>query len=325
MLGAGWLKSDLGITYAFNSDGQNSTIAYNWVHECYAFGGGAGIYLDNNTKNYIVHHNVIWSTMTGWKFYGFGLNTAQINNRFSNNTPDNTLSRIFIGTSGWTNCNFTNNILQRTVIDSSPSQVIVENNYEDSINSPQFNDPDAGDYRLQSGSPCIDQGKAISPYTDGYSGSAPDQGAYENGDTGWTAGAPSVKKIWAAPHPTGALSRRGWKPATTINGSWSMMAFDGRLDTRWETYSAFPASGPRSFYLNMQTPQTFNGIVLYSTARPDQNLQSYEIYVSTDGNVYGPAIASGTGSGPVLAIGFATQTARYIKIVNPNAGVGPMR
>jgi hypothetical protein len=325
MFGLGWLKADLGIIHTFATDGKNSIIAHNWMHECYSYGGGgAGIYLDNGCSNYIVHHNAVWSATNGWNFHGFGFNTSQSGNRWYNNTLDNVLSQYTIGTTGWRSCNFTNNILQRTFINGSPSQVTVENNYEDSIASPQFVDPDGGDYRLKAASPCIDKGKAISPYTDGFSGTAPDQGAYEYGATAWIAGASMAFRIWTSPRPNGALSRRGWKPACAVNGSWAMMAFDGRLDTRWETYSAFPTSGPRSYFVNMQKQQTFNGIVLYNTARPDQTIKAYEIYVSIDGNAYGAAIASGTGSGSILTIVFPTQTGQYIKIVNPNTGFGPI-
>jgi len=325
MFGAGWLMNDLGITYAFNSDGKGSEICYNWVHECYTMGpgsGGVGIYLDNSTSNYIVHHNAIWTMQTGWKVWGIGSGTPSTGNRWYNNTFDNVLSNFAFRDSGFTNCGFANNIVQRTVTNKSPSDVIVENNYEDSLVSPQFVDPDNGDLQLKSTSPCIGKGKAFPPYTDGYSGVAPDQGAYEYGKPAWTAGSSLAFKIWRQPVLAGQLSRRGWRASPTVNGAWSQFALDGRLDTRWETFSAFPASGARSFFVNMQKPQKFNGIVLYSTARPDQTLKNYEVYVSADGYAYGTPVASGIGAGAVLSITFPTQNAQYIKIGNPNAGVG---
>jgi hypothetical protein len=39
----------------------------------------------------------------------------------------------------------------------------------------------------------VDQGGLFSPYTDGYAGSAPDVGAFESGQTAWTAGATTVE------------------------------------------------------------------------------------------------------------------------------------
>jgi hypothetical protein len=54
---AGRICNDLGAVYQFGTDGANTEIRYNWVHDvtCHM---GQGIYLDNYTKNYIVHHNV---------------------------------------------------------------------------------------------------------------------------------------------------------------------------------------------------------------------------------------------------------------------------
>ena len=53
----------------------------------------------------------------------------------------------------------------------------------------RFVDAAAGDFRLRSDSPAIDNGLVLSPYTDGYAGRAPDLGAYEFGRSAWTAGA----------------------------------------------------------------------------------------------------------------------------------------
>jgi hypothetical protein len=44
---------------------------------------------------------------------------------------------------------------------------------------PEFLDPAAGDFRLRDGSPCRDRGLVIDGFTQGYSGPAPDIGAYD--------------------------------------------------------------------------------------------------------------------------------------------------
>ena len=315
LFGAGWIAYDLGVTYAFATDGRFSEIRHNWVHECYV--QGAGIYLDNYTSNFVVHHNTIWSTQAAYRFWGLGFNAPQTNNRFYNNSLDNTISQITVGDSAWINCNFTNNILQRTLVNMSPSQVVNQNNYEDSLVPPQFMDPDNGDLRLKPASPCINKGKVIAPYTDGYAGSAPDQGAYESGTTAWTAGSSLAYTIWQAPKVPGRLSRRGWRQYVSVNSAWSGCAMDGRLDTRWETYTPYAASGARYFMVNLQKPQTFNRIVLYSTACPDQTIKAYEVYVSGTGLDYGTPVATGTGSGGICAIGIPVQTAQYVKLVSP--------
>jgi hypothetical protein len=315
LFGAGWIQYDLGVTYAFNTDGRGSEIRYNWVHECYL--QGAGIYLDNYTSNFVVHHNAIWSAQAAYRFWGLGFNAPQTNNRFYNNALDNTISQITVGDSAWTNCNFTNNILQRTLVNMSPSLVVNQNNYEDSLAPPRFADPDNGDLRLTPASPCIDKGKVLAPYTDGYAGSAPDQGAYESGATAWIAGSSLAYKIWQAPKVPNQLSRRGWRQYVSTNSAWSACAMDGRLDTRWETYTPYAASGLRYFLVNLQKALTFNRIVLYSTASPDQTIKAYEVYVSNTGLDYGMPVASGTGSGGICTINLPMQTAQYVKLVSP--------
>ena len=44
------------------------------------------------------------------------------------------------------------------------------------------------DYRPSADSPLVDAGAIISPYTDGFSGAAPDIGAYESDGEFWQAG-----------------------------------------------------------------------------------------------------------------------------------------
>ena len=53
----------------------------------------------------------------------------------------------------------------------------------------RFVDAARGDFRLRSDSPAIDKGLILSPYTNGYTGPAPDLGAFEYGRTPWAAGA----------------------------------------------------------------------------------------------------------------------------------------
>jgi len=67
--------------------------------------------------------------------------------------------------------------------------------------------------------------------------------------------------------------------------------------------------------VDMQAAKTFRRIVMDSTGSNNDYARGYEVYVSNDGVNWGSAIASGTGTGPVLTIDFAAQTARYIKIV----------
>lgn len=77
----GIICNDLGLTYCYDSDGNNTEIANNWIHDNHATYIGSGIYLDNYSKNYIVHHNVVWNC-----FVGNMINQPCANHKIYNNT-----------------------------------------------------------------------------------------------------------------------------------------------------------------------------------------------------------------------------------------------
>lgn len=77
----GLLNDDLGLFYCYDSDGEGTEIAYNWVHDNLAPYFGPGIYLDNGNANYNVHHNVVWNC-----FVGINVNTPSKNVQVWNNT-----------------------------------------------------------------------------------------------------------------------------------------------------------------------------------------------------------------------------------------------
>jgi len=65
------MVTDGGGIYSWGSDGRGDTpwrteVAYNRVHDGYVDGyGSMGIYLDSFSKNYIIHHNVVWNQDIG--------------------------------------------------------------------------------------------------------------------------------------------------------------------------------------------------------------------------------------------------------------------
>ena len=77
----GLLNDDLGLTYTYDTDGKGTEIAYNWLHNNYAPHFGGGIYLDNNHKNFKVHHNVVWNC-----FVAMVVNQKAENDKIYNNT-----------------------------------------------------------------------------------------------------------------------------------------------------------------------------------------------------------------------------------------------
>jgi len=185
------INNDGGVFYTVgNADLKNSSIHHNWFHDSegpeYADGRAAGIYLDNNSKGYDVHHNVIWNVtwsalMFNWNntdlnFYnnsiwdagssvgrwanGYTVERIKLYNNYSN-VPTETAGMDWIGTE------FVNNVI------NAVSPFVLEQN---------------GNFSLKSDAYLIDAGVEIPGFTDGYQGAKPDVGAYEYGLDRWMAG-----------------------------------------------------------------------------------------------------------------------------------------
>jgi len=181
------LNSDAGATYAWGTDGNGSVIAYNWVHHSVQ-NHTMGIYLDNFSKNFVVHHNVVWACGMS----GITLNCDAHNHLVANNTiaqcpkafgtfayhrytPDQTGTRIV------------NNLLLAQ-FDPSDSRHVISGEKGARL---QANDTGAvdADGVPTADSRAIDAGVVVPGITDGFSGAAPDIGAYERGGTLWRPGA----------------------------------------------------------------------------------------------------------------------------------------
>lgn len=200
MYNASLQTQDSGIYYTHSTDGGGTEIAYNLVHDnrtspsgdgiFSSFGWGPGIYLDNDSSNFLIHHNVVWNTPSP----GIFLNTVSSNQQIYNNTLWNNGDSAIMG--GDINVKVYNNFSDRGF-----SGTDVKNNLTTS--DPRFVDSANGNFQLQSGSPAIDQGIVISGFTDGYVGSAPDIGAYEFGVQAWKAGANTGTQPPTPPSPIG--------------------------------------------------------------------------------------------------------------------------
>ena len=79
MYNAGLLVTDNGVTYCHRTDGKGTVIAYNWIHGNQSPGVAPGIYLDDDSSNHVVHHNVVWNN------HGAGIH---INVDYLQNRPD---------------------------------------------------------------------------------------------------------------------------------------------------------------------------------------------------------------------------------------------
>jgi hypothetical protein len=187
----GWLATDSGGFY-INLQGAlpaHCEFAYNEVF--YNHGGlyASGIFLDNGTHTARIHHNLL----VGPQQWGLVLNDGKLevtdNVLVANNTiweMDSWGLRVATSTPSYnpTNICVVNNLscsgflLYTGTIQSSNSSAMPET---------EFEDVKGNDFRLVAGSQYIDAGVVIPGITDGYTGSAPDCGAYEDGVV-WTAG-----------------------------------------------------------------------------------------------------------------------------------------
>ncbi|TJY38273.1 hypothetical protein E5161_20355 [Cohnella pontilimi] len=121
-------------------------------------------------------------------------------------------------------------------------------------------------------------------------------------------------RVYTKPAPTEtALDRTGWTVTTSpVTGTPGNM-LDGNLSTRWTTGTNM-ASG-QYFVVDMKAAKSFNKIVMDSTGSNNDYARGYQVYVSNDGANWGSAVASGTGTGPVISASFGSVSARYVKVV----------
>lgn len=182
---AGVLTADTAGIYLVNVDGAGTEIRYNKVHdiECHL---GMGIYLDNYTSNFLVHHNVVWNTVSN----SFHLNIPSNNNLVFNNTGVKSSSREMTQfgmafTQDVTGDKFYNNMIS---IGKGATFYAEEKMNIWNASLDLFVDVENNDFRLNEDSPAIDSALIISGITDDFDGDAPDVGAYEYGTEGFEAG-----------------------------------------------------------------------------------------------------------------------------------------
>ncbi len=187
------INSDSGVFYTVgNTELKGSVIHHNWFHDSaspsYSSAKAAGIYLDNDSKGYLVHHNVIWNV--SWS--GFQVNWANWNIDFFNNTiwnaggamdswvngreqKDNRVYNNFASTGDW---------FRGTGFDIQNNSITATSPFEDAANL---------NFMPKSGTALIDSGRIIAGFANPYKGNAPDIGAYERGGTAWTAGVNAIE------------------------------------------------------------------------------------------------------------------------------------
>ena len=207
----GLLQSDGSITQITKANVNGSEVHHNWFHDS----AKSGMRYDAPFKSPwdagtdgTVHHNVMWNLNKALQIKG---NYQEVYNNtcFNNDDAQNDISILdedFTTYDTWTN---------QTTYTRSNTGTKTINNASDKISGDRkkgektipgtesnnhhsntvvdigiknlLNDPDNYDFTPKAGSVLIDGGIPIPGITDGYTGTNPDIGAYEIGDT-WTAG-----------------------------------------------------------------------------------------------------------------------------------------
>lgn len=180
---AGLQTNDLGGVYTYGNDGEGTEVAYNTVHDIYSSVpgvGGFGIYYDNNTANFITHHNLVYNVGTALL-----INSPGINHQVYNNTL---LGGKAVGS--WPGDPLPGTVLKNNIFGGAVQMhgTTLQQSNLPGESDPLFVNPRSFDFRLQAISTAIDAGRSLAPYTDGFLGSAPDLGAFEYGVPAWKSG-----------------------------------------------------------------------------------------------------------------------------------------
>ena len=185
------INNDGGVFYTVgNAELKNTEIHHNWFHDSYgpsyADGRAAGIYLDNNSKGYNVHHNVVWNIT--WGALQFNWYNTDIN--FYNNSIWN----VGYATGRWAN----GHTMERISIVNNYSNVLSRDSVEwvgtdimsNCIDAKcPFKSVEEKDFTLLAGSVLINGGIYVKGLKIQKKGNKADLGAYESGLEPWKAGA----------------------------------------------------------------------------------------------------------------------------------------
>ena len=189
----GMLSTDLGAIYVCcHVNLAGGSIHHNWIHDAQAFSpfwGTRGIYLDIESFNSTIHHNVVWNLTGGKDNYSLTAGSPRgydhiFNNTFLGEVDLNgeyieARNNIFAGNESLVADQASNNLFMDT--DVKFSQLLQsESKFELTKSLP--------DFTPKKDSPAIDAGINIPQITIDFQGKSPDIGAYERNSTLWKAG-----------------------------------------------------------------------------------------------------------------------------------------
>ncbi|MDX2432092.1 MAG: right-handed parallel beta-helix repeat-containing protein [Bacteroides sp.] len=191
----GMLCPDGGLFYVNHQGGHkpmaNTEISYNIWHDYPSADfprPHGGIYLDNMSSGYTIHHNVIWNVISGIHLNDISKDNNTHDVFIYHNTVINCKHGVRLNTGQEGSINTFDIVVQNNWSpDSEFEGILMDHNRSDRWDN-EFVDARKRNYRLKSWSNSINAGISIPGINDNAVG-APDLGAYEFGGEDWTVGA----------------------------------------------------------------------------------------------------------------------------------------
>jgi hypothetical protein len=183
--------ADVGAISAWGTNGRDSVIAWNLVHDNDGLNddsrrwyGGNAIYLDNGTSDYLIHHNVTWNSSRHGIMVMPHLK-AGVPNQQATTSDRRVVANTVHGSIGSADetlagTAFHSNLSATIAIGSG---VTALGNAAYGNDDPRWLDAARRDYHLRDSSLAIDAGTPVAGVNASYTGTAPDAGAFE-GRTG---------------------------------------------------------------------------------------------------------------------------------------------
>jgi hypothetical protein len=178
------IADDCGLMYTVGGP-FNMTIHHNWLHDTRSRGSNykaAGIYLDNNAEDFLVHHNVVWNTE--WSSIQCNLDCKDLD-IFNNTFWDGSAA---MGAWHRDGTSFSNVKVYNNLANDNQWEPQSDKQNNLTVYNDPFVDRSAKNFQLKPGSAPVDYGRVISGITGTHYGLAPDAGAYEQGGPTWKAG-----------------------------------------------------------------------------------------------------------------------------------------
>ncbi len=186
-----YFAHDTGLLYVAHNDLGNSEIHHNFWHDNVYRSNGegewtCGVYLDEASASALIYKNVTWNLAWEGIVVNRLSNFVQI---YNNTTYKNSGIRVSEPTYGLDayGDRVQNNIATNELGTGATNiGAVFSNNLSEG--DPQYADAEANNFQLKPGSPARDRGTPVRGITDGFTGTAPDIGAFEADGATWKVG-----------------------------------------------------------------------------------------------------------------------------------------